>query len=98
MGVPFKEAETMPIYEYKCRACGHHFEELVRDAITPPCPSCRSSEVERTISLFSAKSDDRSRAAFKKAKQKAAKTQKEATSEELAHYYREHDTNPEHER
>jgi putative FmdB family regulatory protein len=87
----------MPIYEYKCRACGHRFEELVRDAITPPCPSCRGSEVERTISLFSAKSDDRSRAAFKTAKQKAAKAQKEATSEELAHYYREHDTNPEHE-
>jgi putative FmdB family regulatory protein len=85
----------MPIYEYKCRACGNQFEELVRDAITPSCPGCHSSEVERTISLFSAKSDDRSKAAFKAAKQKASKAQKEAQSEELQHYYRDHDTNPE---
>jgi putative FmdB family regulatory protein len=87
----------MPIYEYKCRACGRQFEELVRDAVTPPCPSCRSSEVERTISLFAAKSEDRSKAAFRVAKRKAAKAQKEATSETLQQYYREHDTGPERE-
>ena len=31
----------MPIYEYVCAACGHHWELIVsRDAPVPPCPLC----------------------------------------------------------
>jgi putative FmdB family regulatory protein len=31
----------VPIYEYVCAACGHHWELIVaRDAPVPPCPLC----------------------------------------------------------
>jgi putative FmdB family regulatory protein len=44
----------MPIYEYHCTDCDHHFDRLVlsiRD--TPPaaaCPVCHSDDVRRLIS------------------------------------------------
>ena len=41
----------MPIYEYKCRQCGHEFEELVfSQDETPPCPECGSEAVEKLMS------------------------------------------------
>ncbi len=43
----------MPIYEYKCKKCGHGFEELVLSkeaSIT--CPSCKSGRVEKGLSTF----------------------------------------------
>jgi putative FmdB family regulatory protein len=46
----------MPIYEFHCRACGIHFEELVSVSAEepPPCPRCRkSNDVERSVSGFS---------------------------------------------
>jgi putative FmdB family regulatory protein len=44
----------MPIYEYSCAKCEHHFEELVfsqREKVT--CPECGSAKVERALSVFS---------------------------------------------
>lgn len=86
----------MPIFEFKCRACGRLFEDLVREGDTSACPSCSSQDLERQLSLFAAKSEDRSRSAFKKAKKKAAKSSQDKTREELEHYYHEHDHDPEH--
>ena len=42
----------MPIYEYACRACDHHFETLVRGDATPECPACHGTDLERTLSTF----------------------------------------------
>jgi len=42
----------MPIYEYACRSCGHEFETLVRSGSTPDCPSCKSTELEKKLSVF----------------------------------------------
>lgn len=43
----------MPIYEYQCRDCSHHFEAIVRlDESPAACPSCGSNNFERLISLF----------------------------------------------
>ena len=43
----------MPIYEYQCRGCSHHFEAIVRvNDPAPACPSCQSANPERLISLF----------------------------------------------
>lgn len=82
----------MPIYEYRCRGCGHQFEALVRkEDPAPACPSCQSQDLERAISLFAAKSDDRSQAAYKAARKKAAKVQGEKEREDYAHALREHD-------
>lgn len=47
----------MPIYEYQCRDCGATFEKLrrIKDADSGlECPNCRSTEVERQFSTFSA--------------------------------------------
>jgi putative FmdB family regulatory protein len=47
----------MPIYEYKCQACSHQFELLVRSGTTPACPSCGAAQLERLISLSAIKSE-----------------------------------------
>ena len=44
----------MPVYEYRCEACGERFEQLVRSIRQEPqevhCPACRGTEVRRLIS------------------------------------------------
>ncbi|MBD3391861.1 MAG: zinc ribbon domain-containing protein [Chitinivibrionales bacterium] len=42
----------MPIYEYRCSACGNRFEELVSgaNASPQPCPSCKSENTEKLMS------------------------------------------------
>ena len=42
----------MPLYDYKCRSCGVTFEALVRTGDQPACPSCRSTDLEKQLSLF----------------------------------------------
>ena len=48
----------MPIYEYRCSACDHAFEELVRSADERvACPACASPKVKRLLSVFSSGRD-----------------------------------------
>lgn len=42
----------MPIYEYACQSCGCEFETLVRNGNTPDCPRCRSTALEKKLSVF----------------------------------------------
>ena len=45
----------MPIYEYRCEACGEGFEVFVRSVSRkahPTCPKCGSRKVNKAISLF----------------------------------------------
>ena len=42
----------MPIYEYACNKCGHEFETLVRSSTVPDCPSCRSTDLAKKLSVF----------------------------------------------
>jgi putative FmdB family regulatory protein len=51
----------MPLYEFKCRACGKVFDELVRLGETPPCPKCGDAAPERLFSTSAGVSTDRSR-------------------------------------
>ena len=44
----------MPIYEFRCPACDHHFEEMVDYGKTAPCSECSHAETRRKISLFGA--------------------------------------------
>ena len=48
----------MPFYEYRCRLCGHEFEQLVLPGRTPGgCPNCESQDLERLLSLFAVNSE-----------------------------------------
>jgi|YNPNPStandDraft_1061719.scaffolds.fasta_scaffold185168_2 putative FmdB family regulatory protein len=56
----------MPIYEYKCRNCGHIFDVLQKvgeggDALR--CPRCGAAAPERLLSSFAAAGDVQSVAA-----------------------------------
>lgn len=45
----------MPIYEYRCTACGHDFDQLFLAVHQVPaeitCPACQSTTVHRRFSL-----------------------------------------------
>ena len=42
----------MPIYEYRCGACGHHLEVLQKMSEAPlrKCPDCGKSQLKRLVS------------------------------------------------
>jgi putative FmdB family regulatory protein len=42
----------MPIYEYRCSACGHHLEALQKMSESPlrKCPECGKSQLKRLVS------------------------------------------------
>lgn len=42
----------MPIFEYACRDCGAAFETLVRGGTVPACPQCRSTQLDKQLSVF----------------------------------------------
>jgi putative FmdB family regulatory protein len=43
----------MPVYEYKCKKCGHAFERLqLRGAEKVRCPRCEGGQVIRLMSPF----------------------------------------------
>lgn len=53
----------MPLYEYVCKDCGHHFDALrsMKDADKPiQCRSCHGEQTSRALSVFYAQSDGRS--------------------------------------
>src|SRR6476659_7357593 len=50
--VTVKAQATMPIYEYRCAACGHEIEALQKlsDAPLTVCPSCQKPELKKLLS------------------------------------------------
>ncbi len=46
----------MPLYEYRCSACGHRFDhwfptfQAAAEGAAPACPSCGAASVQRLIS------------------------------------------------
>jgi putative FmdB family regulatory protein len=65
---------VVPIFDFKCRACGEEFEALVlpgRDE-TVTCKACASADVERQVSSFAVSSSEKSRAAATAQRRKAA--------------------------
>jgi len=50
----------MPIYEYNCVKCGHHFEHLHRrlSEPAPMCPKCGAKGPKKQFSVFSAAGGD----------------------------------------
>ena len=48
----------MPLFEYRCGACGSEFERLVRSGDVPACPSCGATSLEKQLSMFAVSSED----------------------------------------
>jgi len=42
----------MPIFEYRCEACGHRFEAILFGQQTPECPNCHAEKLEKQLSTF----------------------------------------------
>jgi putative FmdB family regulatory protein len=83
----------MPIYDYKCLACGHFFEELVRHGETPNCPACESKELEVLISLPAVSTEKTRKRSFAKARERGESLRKEkahAQAEYERNYIKDH--------
>ena len=42
----------MPIFEYICRDCHHHFEAIVSASRPAACPTCKSDALDKQHSVF----------------------------------------------
>ncbi len=42
----------MPLYDFRCGACGTRFEELVRQDEVPACPTCGAPDSQRLLGTF----------------------------------------------
>jgi len=84
----------MPLFDFRCRACDHKFEVLVRHD-TPPvvCPACQASDPERQLSVFASTSKEQRQAAATKQTQRAAKQghQETAAAEREIDHHRKED-------
>lgn len=58
----------MPIYDYRCRKCGHEFELVVLKSTAIVCPSCTADEPEQLLSAFAVSSDSTRQANAKKSR------------------------------
>ena len=93
----FLYALAMPIYEYQCRKCGHHFEKLVRLNETPACPECNDPAPERLFSTSAAVSTGKSRdRAFGKARARATAVKREKDHADAEYIRKEREEHREH--
>lgn len=42
----------MPIFEYICKECDHHFEALVYGKEKAECPKCHTKKLDPQLSVF----------------------------------------------
>ena len=42
----------MPIFEYVCQKCHHHFETIVYGKQKAECPQCHATKLEPQLSVF----------------------------------------------
>jgi putative FmdB family regulatory protein len=42
----------MPIFRYVCTECDHGFEKFVQASTVLECPSCKSTALEKQLSVF----------------------------------------------
>jgi putative FmdB family regulatory protein len=84
---------AMPLYDFKCRACGRVFEELVRLGETPNCPACSGNDLERLVSIPAVSTDKTRKRSLGKARQAAGKEHREkkhAQAEYERNYIKDH--------
>ena len=80
----------MPIYEYSCEGCGCEFETLVLGKTEPECPSCKSQDLKRLLSLPTVHSSS-TKAMSMRAAKKRDKAQASGRMIERQEYEESHD-------
>ena len=69
----------MPLYDFRCRGCGHEFEALVRAGDEDPvCPSCKSADIERLLSSFAVSYAEKTEAAARQSRKRQIAARKDA--------------------
>jgi putative FmdB family regulatory protein len=68
----------MPLREFKCRACSHEFEALVR-AGDPPltCRACGAADLEQLLSLSAIKTEQTTQLALKAGRKRAKQAKRD---------------------
>jgi len=86
----------MPLFDFKCRSCGHEFEALVRPPSygDPPltCRACGHPELTQLLATFAVSSAGKTRAAAAAKNKKAAETGRAETlamDREIEHHRKE---------
>jgi len=82
----------MPLFDFRCRACGREFEALVRTGHPPACPACESADLERQLSTFALTTRERTKAAADVKRKKAASVARRdnaAMDREIEHHRKE---------
>jgi len=84
----------MPIYEFMCPDCGHHFEKLVKLDESPACPSCLGEKPQRQFSMsagiITGKSQKKAIGEARQRAQSVKKEQDHAQAEYQRNYIRDH--------
>jgi len=80
----------MPLFDFKCRACGNSFEALVRGNTAAACPSCKSEDLEKLMTLPAVKSETTKELGLRAAKKRDAAQAKDNMHEQLK-YEQSHD-------
>jgi putative FmdB family regulatory protein len=82
----------MPIYEYRCRACQHQFEALVRHNESAQCPACQSADLEKLLSMFGVSSEGTRQSHLQSERKVQSKVQRDKAiaEHEAAHHAHDH--------
>jgi putative FmdB family regulatory protein len=89
----------MPIFDYACRGCGHHFELIVLKGTVAACPTCSGQDLEQLISSFAVSSEGIRDANLKAARRKYAassdvRDKRVAEAEEIREHAGDHGVDP----
>jgi putative FmdB family regulatory protein len=85
----------MPLFDFRCRACGHEFEGLVRGSAKVSCPACNSVDLEQLLSHFAVSSETTRQTSFAAARRRLKNSKDRvdkqvAEREEIEHHLRDH--------
>jgi putative FmdB family regulatory protein len=77
-----QEERPMPLYEFRCRACGHSFEILIGGGATPVCPLCGGQDLERLLSSFGVSSTTTREMALRSGRRQLKRLERDKTAEQ----------------
>jgi putative FmdB family regulatory protein len=78
----------MPLFEYRCRACGNEFEYLVLRSSPPAeCPACHAHDPDQLVSLCAMSSEQTRAANLSAAHARAASIRQDRHRDQHSHLH-----------